>query len=128
MVWAALSVCRAPRLIPAAGVIRTAGSSRITKGHIVSSTVTSAVSTKQKQFCRTAAVLLLAGSSYGSSININVKCHSGPTCDARGVLILQSVVNKSIVRRVNLTAASLLISEQPGSEWDMSLDAKGFWA
>ena len=78
--------------------------------------------------CRTAVFLLLASSSYGSSINVNIKCHSSPTCDARGVVTLQSVVNKSIVRRVNLTAASLLISEQPGSEWDMSLDAKGFWA
>jgi len=78
--------------------------------------------------CRTAALLLLAASGYGSSISVNVKCHSGPTCDTRGAIILQSVVNKSVVRRVNLTATSLLISEQPGSEWEMSLDAKGFWA
>jgi Carboxypeptidase regulatory-like domain len=76
----------------------------------------------------TAAWLLFSGSIYGSSINVILACRSGPHCDARGVIILQSVANPSVVRRSNLDASSLVMTEQPGSEWEMRLDAKGFWA
>jgi len=78
--------------------------------------------------CWSAACLLLSGSSYGSSINVTVNCRSGSSCDAHGAVVLQSVVNRSVIHRVNLSASSLLIAEQPGSEWEMSLDARGFWA
>jgi len=77
--------------------------------------------------CVTAAYLLVACSSYGSSINITVRCHGSSKCDARGVVVLQSAVNKSVVRRVNFNLSSV-ITEQKGSEWDVSLEAKGFWA
>jgi len=76
----------------------------------------------------TASYLLLACASYGSSIDITVKCHSGPKCDARGAVVLQSASNKSVVRRVNFAPSSFIITEQEGSEWDVSLEAKGFWA
>lgn len=76
----------------------------------------------------TVAGLLLSGSSYGSSINVNVRCHVGSNCDARGAIILRSVIDQSVVRRVNLSAPNLLLTEQSGSEWEVSLDAKGFWA
>ena len=33
-----------------------------------------------------------------------------------------------MVRRVTLNASSLLLTEQAGSEWEMSLDANSFWA
>lgn len=72
--------------------------------------------------------LLLSGAGYGSSINVTVKCHSGSNCDTRGAIVLQSAANPSVVRRVSLGASTNQITEQPGSEWQMSLEAKGFWA
>ncbi len=78
--------------------------------------------------CWTAACLLLSGESYGSSVNVNVNCRSGSSCEAHGAVVLKSVVNQAVLRRVNLSASSLRISEQAGSEWEMSLEAKGFWA
>ena len=78
--------------------------------------------------CWTVACLLLSGDIYASSINVNVKCRSGSSCEARGAVVLQSAVNQAVIRRVNLSPSGLLIAEQPGSEWEMSLEAKGFWA
>jgi hypothetical protein len=76
----------------------------------------------------TSVFLLVSSSGFGSSINVNVKCHGSANCDARGTVVLQSMANKSIVRRPILSASSLLLTEQPGSEWEISLDANGFWA
>src|ERR1700760_4462088 len=79
-------------------------------------------------FFVTASYLLLACASYGSSIDIILVCHSGPKCEARGAVILQAAANKSVVRRVNFNPSSFTITEQEGSEWDVTLEAKGFWA
>jgi len=78
--------------------------------------------------CGAATLLLLSSGSYGSSINVNTKCHGSTNCDAQGVVVLQSFANQSVIRRVNLNASGHQITEQPGSEWEMRLDAKGFWA
>ena len=78
--------------------------------------------------CWTAACLLLSRDSHSSSINVKVKCRSVTSCDAHGAVVLQSVLNRAVIRRVNLSSSTLLIAEQTGSEWEMSLDAKGFWA
>ena len=78
--------------------------------------------------CVAAACLLLSDSGYGSSISVNVKCRSGADCSAKGAVVLHSVANASVIRRLSLSAPTLVLTEQPGSEWDMSLDAKGFWA
>ena len=75
-----------------------------------------------------AACLLLAAVSDGSSIAVTVKCHSVPGCDTHGVVFLQSATNKTIVKRLSLPAAGLTMTEQSGSEWDLGLEAKGFWA
>ncbi len=75
-----------------------------------------------------AACLLIAAGGYGSSIKVALECQSGPTCDARGAVVLQSIADQSVVRRVNLNASSLQITGQPASEWDLRLEAKGFWA
>lgn len=74
-----------------------------------------------------ATAVLLVGSSYGSSLNVALKCRNAVSCDARGAIVLQSTNDKSISRRVNLTS-NVVLSEKSGSEWDLSLDAKGFWA
>jgi len=75
-----------------------------------------------------AACFLLAAVSNGSSIAVTVKCHSAPDCDTHGVIFLQSTTNKTIVKRLSLAPAGLTITQQPGSEWDLGLEAKGFWA
>jgi hypothetical protein len=75
----------------------------------------------------TAICVLYAANSNGSSINVTLKCHNGATCDARGTVRLQSIANKSLVRRVDLHASGLVIAEQTGTEWDLSLEANGFW-
>lgn len=75
-----------------------------------------------------AACFLLAAVSNGGSIAVTVKCHSAPDCDTRGVISLQSATNKTIVKRLSLAPAGLTITQQSGSEWDLALEAKGFWA
>ncbi|HEV7486119.1 MAG TPA: carboxypeptidase-like regulatory domain-containing protein [Thermoanaerobaculia bacterium] len=74
------------------------------------------------------ACALVAAASDGSSIVVTVKCHSVPDCDTHGIVFLQSATNKSLVRRLSLAPAGLTITEQSGSEWDLGLEAKGFWA
>jgi hypothetical protein len=78
--------------------------------------------------CAAVACLLLVASSEAGSINATIKCHDGSRCAARGFILLQSSTEKSILRRINLNLPSIVISGQPGSEWDLTLDAKGFWA
>lgn len=75
-----------------------------------------------------AVCVLVAAISDGSSISVTVKCHSGPDCDAHGVLLLQSPANKTIVKRLSLVPTGQTVIEQSGSEWDLGLEAKGFWA
>jgi len=71
---------------------------------------------------------LIAAVSDGSSIGVTVKCHSGLVCDTRGIVFLYSAANKNVVKRLSLAPAGLTIVEQSGSEWDLNLEAKGFWA
>jgi hypothetical protein len=75
-----------------------------------------------------AACVLVAAVSDGSSIGVTVKCHSARDCDTNSILVLRSATNKTIVKRLSLPSAGLTITEQSGSEWDLGLEAKGFWA
>jgi len=71
---------------------------------------------------------LFASAVDASSIHVTVKCHSGLNCGTPGTVVLQSITNRKIVRRMSLPPAGLTISEQTGSEWDLSLEAKDLWA
>src|SRR5262245_10626286 len=74
------------------------------------------------------ACLLFATVAYASSIRVTLSCRTAVNCDTRGTLLLQSVADKSVIHRVDLDSAAVVVSEQPGSQWEMTLEAKGFWA
>jgi hypothetical protein len=72
--------------------------------------------------------VLLVTAGNASSIDVAVTCHSGLRCDTPGILVLQSVANRTMIKRLRLAPSGLTITEQPGSEWDLSLESKDLWA
>ena len=71
--------------------------------------------------------VLLAHASY-RSVDISLQCRSDNCNLSNSVLLAQSAADSKTIHRVAITNAVVTINEQPGSEWDVTLDAKGLWS
>jgi hypothetical protein len=70
--------------------------------------------------------MALAGQA--SSFTADLKCHNDAQCAVRGAVLFRSVSDASVVNRVAIQSSSAVIAGPTGSQWDVSLEAPGFWA
>jgi hypothetical protein len=73
------------------------------------------------------SVIFVFNGAAGTA-RVELKCRDGSKCQIDGALVLQSVADSSVSRTIVLHANSAVISEPSGSEWDVELDSKGYWA
>jgi hypothetical protein len=81
-----------------------------------------------KVVCAIAVCLAPITSAAASSISISLNCRTEPQCDVRGDVVFRSAADDKIVRRVPFNGKVVQLGEAAGSEWNLRLDAKGFWA
>lgn len=62
------------------------------------------------------------------TILIELRCSSAPPCPVAGTVTLTSASDPSVVRRLPIEENVVRVTEPGGSEWDVTLDARGFWA
>jgi hypothetical protein len=76
----------------------------------------------------TVVPLLFGLSTQAESRTVTLKCRNVPQCAVRGTVLVRSVADISIESRQPIHSEPVVIDGTVGSEWDLSLEASGFWA
>jgi hypothetical protein len=63
-----------------------------------------------------------------ASVAVTWKCRNDVRCGVRGSVVVRSVADASLEKRLPIESPSVVIDGVPGSEWDLTLEANGFWA
>jgi hypothetical protein len=71
---------------------------------------------------------VLAHAALGSSIDITLQCRSDKCNLKSAAILLRSASDHGTLHRVFVTTPAVHLVEQPGTEWDVGLDAPGLWS